>query len=784
MYPLISSALDLTKIRSPAVGMLIEQLHKAIRGQMTSMFGNAIELTVSNPEISDKDREILNDRKFVKNIPKNLLGMEEMEFCRIVCTLTRRDRKSKQLTRLDDRTARVLYHHLQREVLVIVSGNSELYQKFMLKATKRNLNGWQELSQRIGNFNAYANFRINKINMMIEDALREPPSHEKALPDNLVGARLPVGEVKPISNESWMPKGDGQPLTAPGQTTSGGFHQTAGNDIGNEKEITQPIGAIENQYDKTAFHPPSDIPNASQNTLIQPPDGFQTQEREIIPISPDTQKLERGIITPTSHGTRTPPGESAQSAVPVKLTPDLERYKQGFTELIYNGDPSGLSLFFNEISAEVFLQINGACLEVMDRLEIPREVRLDDRIIIPENRLHVIDNIEFAQGEAVRRYGENTGDPGIIFRLGNIGILTGEANQAMEMYNKSLFMYNIQGNEVGIAASLNKIGLIFIMTGEYDQALVNFQNALEKAETHNNTEIQLESLVNIGHIYRLKGEYDQALQYYERARAITEELNDRKKQAESLSNIGLMYDLKGDPSKAMQTYQRVLHIYEVLEERKDMSNALVAIGGLYAGQGDYVEAMKSYEDALLIAKETGYGTGMCVVMNNIGLVHKAKGDLDSAKEIFKEACQHAEDIGDKRNMSTCLNNLSTIYKEKQDYEKALQKAKLALGLAEEQDDKRNMSTYLNNISMLYRIQGRDRKALKRLERALQISEELGDKSGIAGRLNNIASILYKRGKYEKAMEYLERALPIFEELGSPIAETVKENIDTLKKQMT
>ncbi len=223
MYPPIRSALDLEKIRSPAAGMLIEQLQKIIKAQMQIMFGNACEMTLINPVIPEKEHETLKDRKFLKKVPKDFMAMDEREFCSIVCTIERIDKKTKKIHRLDERTCRVIYAHLLREILVTAMQHEGLYQKFMLKTTKKNLDGWQELSQRIGNFTSYSKARINMINDRIERLLREDCYYDGSLPDNLAGASFQSGTDPAVQKEPWKPKHERMhvppPLKDPGGIT-------------------------------------------------------------------------------------------------------------------------------------------------------------------------------------------------------------------------------------------------------------------------------------------------------------------------------------------------------------------------------------------------------------------------------------------------------------------------------------------------------------------------------------------------------------------------------------
>jgi len=754
MHSLIICALGLSRTRSPAVKMLADQLYKVTKGDSVTHFADAKERTLSMTGISQQDKEILMDKKFLKRIPKDFNEKTESEFCRIVCNIEVRDKKQKSMMHIENRTVVVLYFNLQREVLKSLRVIPDVYQRFMLKATKKRISGWQELSQKIGNFNSFINNRLYSIDGEIKDLLSQEPSSSELR--NLAGPRIQKKDTPVEKKEKALEKEKETP-PAPVKPVEPEFDFVPVDEEPSEdtRESPDPVPVYEPTHpDPVNRGEPSPVPSEVQQGPAQP-------NRDV--NAPET--------APMPHQGQQPDG---------RVSPETMKT---FRHALHLRDQNAIAQILTLFGAGSLPHLDVTCIDVLETFGVPRRVKLDDRMVKTPELETVLDNVRFVQEESQKRYGDTEGNPEVYLRLGNAGILTGSTELAMELYNRALYIFTATGNEVGRSLALNRISYLFIMTGEYDQGNENLKQALEIGERYGDVDTQVESLENMGHIHRLRGEYQTALELYHRAKTASERTQDRKKHADCLNNIGHMYDIMGNREKAVQTYQRVLHVYEILDEKKEITTTMAAIGGILVGQGEFEKSLKVYEDALRTAREIDYKHGIGVVLNNIGLVHKAKGDLDAARESFMEALRIGEKVGDKHNIASCHNNISTIFKEKKDYEKALLKAKEAMAIAEELGDKRNISTYLNNISMLYRMQGRDRKAMKCLEQALSISEDLGDKSGIAGRLNNIASIHYKKGDHAKAMEYLERALPLFEELGSPVAETVRENIATLKKKM-
>lgn len=655
MEQLIVDALGLSKSQSPALLVLSSQLRKLLKGKMKSILKDARENTAGMEKISEKDVTLLDNKKIWKKIPKNYVEQGSKDFCDNLSCVEVKQKKTKKLLCLDDITCRVLYYYLKKGVVDQLLTTSEVYQKFMSRATKKNLEGWQELSQKIGNFNTYLSNRQKIIDLEISELFKSHIELER--------------ETQRILLESKQGKLNADEL-------------------------------------KALF-----------NRLVQ---------------SPNTELITR-LIT-------------------------------GLT-----GDSLNV--------------LNATSIGIMNGMGIGLDSKENDIITFSAQQEIALENIEFVQNSLEEGFGINTLNHEIFILLGNSAISIGRPTVAMDHYLKSFTIAQNNRNAQGMCSCKNRIGIANISMGEYTKAIEEFKLALQIAEQLKEPRGITESLNNLGHINRLKGNYAVTLEHYTKAMQYARSTNNANTVAETQCNLALINTLMGETNQAFQMYNQILQFYESQGNMKEVTICLTAIAGIYADANDHDNALTIYDRALKTAEKVHYNAGMGIVLNNIGLLHKSKDDVEEAMKFFRMAIKVSEEINDRKNVATCLNNLSTLYKTKKDYENAMQTAKKALQISEEQQDKRNISTYMNNIGMIYHVQGDTNRAMEYLKKALDISENMGDKSGIAGRLNNMASIHYERKEYDKAMEYLDKALPIFEEIGSPVAATVRENIDTLKKEM-
>ena len=146
MYPLISASLGISG-DDPAESMFEEHIHRFLKGQrIRAIMTRAREATSSSPSISENDRFILLNKRFAKQLPKNIPEFGEGEFMDLIATLTVPASSSKEEIGLDRKTIGSLYQQIMRAVLVELGKSDSVYRKFVQKATKKDVEGWQSLS--------------------------------------------------------------------------------------------------------------------------------------------------------------------------------------------------------------------------------------------------------------------------------------------------------------------------------------------------------------------------------------------------------------------------------------------------------------------------------------------------------------------------------------------------------------------------------------------------------------------------------------------------------------
>ena len=193
----------------------------------------------------------------------------------------------------------------------------------------------------------------------------------------------------------------------------------------------------------------------------------------------------------------------------------------------------------------------------------------------------------------------------ILYNYGIALYLTGEYQQALEKYKKSMVIKEKLGDQSGIAYTLHLIGMIHQDKGEYQQALKKYLKSMEIEEKLRDQRGIARTLHQIANVYYLKGDYEQALEMYQQSMEIEEKLGDQSGIAKALHNIANVYYLKGDYEQALKKYQKSMKIEEKRGDQKGIAGTLHNIANVYYLKGDYEQALKKYQKSIEIEEKLG-----------------------------------------------------------------------------------------------------------------------------------------------------------------------------------
>ena len=183
--------------------------------------------------------------------------------------------------------------------------------------------------------------------------------------------------------------------------------------------------------------------------------------------------------------------------------------------------------------------------------------------------------------------------------------LTGEYQQALEKYQKSMEIEEKLGDQRGIAGTLHQIANVHYIKGEYQQALEKYQKSMEIEEKLGDQRGIAGTLHQIANVHYIKGEYQQALEKYQISMEIKEKLGDQRGIAITLHQIAMIHQDKGEYQQALEKYQKSMEINEKLGDQSGIAYTAAQMSLLYSKIGKKEKAIEYTQKALGIFENIG-----------------------------------------------------------------------------------------------------------------------------------------------------------------------------------
>ncbi len=245
--------------------------------------------------------------------------------------------------------------------------------------------------------------------------------------------------------------------------------------------------------------------------------------------------------------------------------------------------------------------------------------------------------------------------------LGNAVWNTGISDSVLYYYTKSLKVYEVNYDSIGIADSFNRIGLVHEHTNNYDKALNNMNSAL--VIYNNNNNIRGESKVenNLGIVYNNIGDTKEALFHYKKAQRLFKELNNKNDEANVINNIGTIYSADNQQDSAIYMFKRAAIIHKELSNRKALATVYANLAPLYVNKGDFMTASQYFQKALDIQEDIENLSGISSVKKQIGDMYLQRKLHNKALTFYNSTIEIDLQINNLSELSDTYYSLSLLY---------------------------------------------------------------------------------------------------------------------------
>lgn len=139
--------------------------------------------------------------------------------------------------------------------------------------------------------------------------------------------------------------------------------------------------------------------------------------------------------------------------------------------------------------------------------------------------------------------------------LANLEFELGSHEKARQGYRESKSLYQLAGDQSGVADELNNLGMLYLHDGDLDAASAALNEALEIRERIIDLSAMPPILSNLGDIAMYRGDLDLAEQYHLKAYRIRTELGNVRGIALSCYNLGIVNLLRPDREQAESWFE-------------------------------------------------------------------------------------------------------------------------------------------------------------------------------------------------------------------------------------
>ena len=239
--------------------------------------------------------------------------------------------------------------------------------------------------------------------------------------------------------------------------------------------------------------------------------------------------------------------------------------------------------------------------------------------------------------------------------------LVGRIDDALAAFRDMLTLaYRLDLRRKGGAAH-NRIGRVYRDIGSLDEAAQHLTTAMALFSSEGDERGVASSIDDLGKLHWLKGEYGPALAALRDGLARRRRLADRRSIALSLNNLGLVLQDSGKFKAALDAFEQSLSIRREIGDLVGVVTTLNNLGTISQDQRDFPLALRLFNEALEVAKQIGDRNRTALVLTNIGEAHYRGGSPASAIAVLQQAEELCDELGDKLGLAETLRGLGKAY---------------------------------------------------------------------------------------------------------------------------
>ncbi len=305
---------------------------------------------------------------------------------------------------------------------------------------------------------------------------------------------------------------------------------------------------------------------------------------------------------------------------------------------------------------------------------------------------------------------------------------TGQLEQAMDHYRRSLALHARAHEEKGAVYCYAGMGRVFEIQGRSDSALAYYGRSAKLAEKLGMHDVAGGSYGNMGNVYAGTGHIGEAIDMTYRSLAILEQAKDEVGVAACLTTISALKSSTGDKKECLALLLRAYALYKGADFRQGMMTAGSSIGGMLMDLGRPDSAIVMLEKSLALEREGDVKDLMGRTLLSLGTVYRETGRLADAEKVLEEAVTLAKSLHDTAGEAEAWAALGRVDVDRARPDQAVAHCTQGLALAQDNPISAERQDNCECLYLAYKAKGDDVKALKYYEVFVEVRDSLTSQS--------------------------------------------------------
>jgi len=234
----------------------------------------------------------------------------------------------------------------------------------------------------------------------------------------------------------------------------------------------------------------------------------------------------------------------------------------------------------------------------------------------------------------------------------------GKLVEAERELQKGLEIYDLLGDEAGIATLCQSLGVLAVRKGDLARGTSFYQRALAAWQRLGDTASTAHVLNCIALVHYYTGEYPQALVMLEDALARARQGGRLRIEALILGSLGDVRRDMGNLQGALEAYESALDTAHKVDEVPLVNYLLDAMANTQRIQGDYATAERLLRQAIQQAEDGQSPYEVATYQISAGALAEEQGDQERALELLRSALERLAGSGARRDLARARYHLA------------------------------------------------------------------------------------------------------------------------------